>query len=163
MASADAFLRQLDRRRRGVARANRFFLVLLPLVILILGVEAAHWVSAERSVSTAPVVPELGFLQKAPAAIPELHFSEGLFPAKRKQPAKSSSPAGPAQVAVQEVQWKLLGVAMTPVKRAYLENSETKQTLSVGEGERMGDLLIKKIEERSVLLEREGKEYEIRL
>lgn len=146
-----------------MARANRFFLIFLPLVLLILGVEAAHWVSAETSVSTAPVVPDLGFLQKAPAAIPELHFSEGLFPAPKKQPTKSSSPEGPAQATVQEAQWKLLGVAMTPVPRAYLENPETKQTLSVGEGERVGDLLIKKIEERSVLLEREGKDYEIRL
>jgi len=163
MALSDRILEQTEQRRRFLARMNRVLILFLPLVTVALGAEAAHWVSEERASPRAPLAPDLRRLQEAPVQVPELPFSPEVFPSKaaRREPASAS--AGPTQVAVKEISWKLLGVVMTPVRRAYLEDSENHQTVTVGEGEKVGDILVKRTEERSVLLEREGSSYEIRL
>lgn len=164
MLKADLLLQQLEQRRQLTARVNRTLLGVLPLMALFLGIEAVRWASAESSSPASSLVPDLSALQKPPAVVPELRLSSELFPSRvKKQEKPAAAAAGPTQVAVKEVQWKLLGVVMMPVKRAYLENSESQQTVSVGEGERVGDLLVKRIDERSVLLEKEGSSYEIRL
>lgn len=146
-----------------MVRVNRILLVVIPLGVLILATEAARWVSAASQVSVAPLRPDLASLQKASAAVPELRLSQELFPVKQepRTPAVQQKPG--AQVAGGEVEWKLLGTLLTPAKRAYLEDSKTKQTMSVSEGDRLGEVLVKRIDARAVLLEREGKEYEIRL
>lgn len=160
MASAD-LLRRMVGRRRIAAGVNQVLRVVLPAAALGLGIEAVRWCSAETAAPTAPLVADLSSLQKGPAAVPEVRFRAELFPIPMEvKPAAAE--AGPTQVAVKEVRWRILGIVMTPVRRAYLEDPESKQTVAVGEGERAGDVLVKRIDGRSVLLEKEGNEYEIR-
>lgn len=156
-------LDQIEKQRTWVRRINRVLLLTVPFLVLALGVEAAQWAAAERGRPVPAQQPELASLDQPLLPIPELKLSADRFPAKKAESPTAPAPGGSSQVAVQEISWKLLGVVMTPVKKAYLENSASKQTVSVSEGDRLGDIEVQRIEERTVVLEREGQTYEIRL
>jgi len=96
------------------------------------------------------------------SAIPPLELPASIFLSPHPIETGASSPATP-QVAVKEVQWRLLGVSFGATKRAYLEDLESKQSVWVTEGEQLGSSKVKEIKERSVVLEAGDKSYEIRM
>lgn len=138
-----------------VERINRVLNVLLPLLALVIAIDLVRWGGSLRrpAASLPPALEEWG---PAPVALP--HFE---LPASAFRPVQPPKPVVVSQVEIQ-ARWKLKGSLMGATRRAFLED-EAGKGFWVAEGESLGSCKVKEISERSVLLEEEGKSYEIRL
>ncbi len=149
----------LEQNRQKAILLNRFLLAVVPL--LAVGVVADLWQWNGRLKETlSPILPNLDSLKSPLPAIPALELPPTLF--QQIQSDKLTTGASSTPVAVKEVQWKLKGVLMAGTKKAFLEDSEGK-SVWVAEGERFGSSFLKEIRDHSVVVETEGKSYEIRM
>jgi hypothetical protein len=149
----------LERRRRRFVLVNRVLCWILPITALGMVGDIARWsVGLRKPVEI--LQPDLKMLKEPLVNVPPLDLPSHLFEAPQTSPTQAA--AGAPAVAVKEVSWKLKGVTTGQSRRAFLEDTEGKGVW-VTEGEKIGDSLVKEIRERSVVLEEEGKEYELRL
>lgn len=150
----------LERRRRRFVLVNRLLCWVLPIGALGMVGDIARW-SGQLRKPAEILQPDLKGLKEPLVNVPSLDLPAHLFEAP--QASSPQAAAGAPAVAVKEVSWKLKGVTTGQSRRAFLEDPEGKGVW-VTEGERVGGSLVKEIRERSVVLvEEEGKEYELRL
>ncbi len=142
-------------KRRWAVFNKTFFWVVLVLALAAV-VDLVRTVAAPRPVLAreggAPVI------SRPVPPIPEILFSRELF-----QSSQAVQPVVSAQIAVKDVQWKLKGVLVGPVKKAFLEDAGGTRGLWVMEGEQVDDYTVKSIQEQAVFVERGGEVYEIRM
>ncbi len=155
-----ASLKTLEESRVRVSVANRFLCWALPFAALgVISTVVRVGMDSRRPI--APSRPSLREFQRPVVAIPALEWAAASF--------SSAGPTGSegrpnAEVATQKGEWKLVGVALEGTsKRALLQDAEGQQTVWVLEDESLGVFRVKEIRERSVVLEKEGKLYEIRM
>lgn len=160
-ASAAGSVRGLEKKEHRLAVFNRILCWVLPLVAVGAVGDLLRWgVEIRRPVESA--APDLKELDRSLPTVPSLEFPAELFKPLRPLEPEVSKDSG-TSVAVEEVQWKLMGVSLGSSKRAFLQDPKTGQSVWVAEGEKVGSSFIKEIREKSVLVETEGKSYEIRL
>ena len=156
-------IQQLEENRRTLSRVRVLFWILLPILLAAAVLESFVWMKSIRR-KPEPLAPSIDDLKKPLPEIPALVLSSALFEIKKTAvPVKPPVETAPMQVATEQVQWKLRGVIMAGNKRASLEDPKTQQTVWVSEGDRVGNFVVKKIDSNAVLLELEGKDYEIRI
>lgn len=161
MSSAAGSVRGLEKKEHRLATVNRILCWVLPLVAVGAVGDLLRWgVEIRRPVESA--APDLKELDRSLPTVPSLEFPAELFKPLHPLEPKDSEAEGPS-VAVEEAQWKLMGVSLGSSKRAFLQDPKTGKGVWVSEGEKIGPSLVKEIMEKSVLLETEGKSYEIRL
>ncbi len=147
----------LERSRQRVILANRLLFWALPALALAAAADLSQW-SRLSLKPILPLSPSPEHLWGLLPEVPSVELPAGIF--RSPVPAKSGE-ARPS-AAVREVAWKLKGVLMGANRRAFLEDSEGK-SYWVTEGEQIGAFQVKEIRDRSVLLEKEGGGYEIRM
>lgn len=153
----------MERARLKVWGLNRVLCWLLPAAALGAGADL-YASNARLGLPLQPLAPALEDLAQPLPAVGAAGFSADRF----EQPVESApaqaavKPKTEVQVAAQEAQWKLRGVVMGGNKRAFLEDPAGK-SVWVTEGERVGSARIKEIRERSIVMEGESGDYEIRL
>lgn len=150
-----SLLQDLERRRGQLKRLNRLLLPALPLLTLGLGWDLFHWTGELRR-PIEPVPPRLEELRQPPAAVPALDLAESLF-----SPLKPSAPKPDVSPVAGRPAWKVKGVSMSAVPRAFLEKADGSERMWVTEGQTVGAHRVQKINERSVVLESEGAAYEL--
>ena len=156
MAQASILLlRDLERRRGQLQRLNRLLLAGLPLLALGLAWDLFHWAGElRRPVELVP--PRLEGLREAPPEVPTLELAESLFSLLKPSTQKPDAP--PAAL---RPPWKLKGVSMGGVPRAFVEKEDGSEKMWITEGQQVGAHRVQKINERSVVVESEGAVYEI--
>ncbi|MBI3615871.1 MAG: hypothetical protein HY211_05070 [Candidatus Omnitrophica bacterium] len=154
-------LQVLDQNRRRLVLINRLLYGILPLITLAAVADCAGW-NVQSGELLAPLPPNLENLHRPLAAVVPLDLPASLFQAVR--PLESQKPGqGSREPKIPEVQWKLLGVSIGATKRAFLTDTDGKQSVWVTEGQQLGASRVKEIRERSVVLETGGGTYEIHL
>lgn len=157
-------MEQMELNRRKLAWVRWLFIFSLPVLLLCAVGESSFWIKVIRR-PLSPLVPSVEDLKKPLMEIPSLALLPALFETQ-KTDAKIKTPAAetPAvQVATDQVQWKLKGVLLAGTPRASLEDPKTQQMVWVSEGDQLGNIRVKKVNSNSVLLEMDGREYEIRM
>lgn len=139
-------------------KVNRILFWILPILAVMVVGDIIRWGIAVRK-PVEPLRPQMKEIRQTPVAIASLDLPATLF--KPAQPQAGT--VGSAPVAVKEAQWKLLGVSLAASKRAFLQEADGDKSVWVGEGEQIGASTVKEIREKSVILETEGKSYEIRM
>ncbi len=152
-------IQALERKRARLVLTNRILCWVLPIAAVGVVADVARW-SVQLRKPVEIVQPDLREMERPLANLPILELSPTLFESPQIAPA-SAAGEGPA-VAVKGGTWKVKGITLGQTKRAFLEGPEGKGVW-VTEGEKVEDSLVKEIRERSVILEEEGKEYELRL
>jgi hypothetical protein len=154
-SSGDSLLR-LGRDERRLLAVQRFLIWVLPILFVLVVWDLVHWgVDLQRPARL--ILPDLEpIFQPLPAA-PSVEFSATLFNPLREEP----SPQLPATE--RERVWILRGVMLSGNKRAFLEDPESGQTLWVREGEKVGGAEVKTIQERTVILMRGDKAFELQM
>lgn len=152
-------LHALKQNQQRVIVLNRVLRFFCAAVILVIGLDLVQW-SARFSDPVPPVRPSLTQMNQRPALLPELHFSETLFHLERPVPSEQNQ--GVVKVAP-DTQWKITGVSLGATRQALLQDVDGKRSVWVTEGERLDSFQVKEIRVRSVLIEMDGKEYEIRM
>jgi hypothetical protein len=150
--------REMEQRLPRLRQLN--VALLLGLVFLAAGLswDAARWVLQARQ-AVEPVQPGLADLRVVLPAIPSLTLPEDLF----AQPPVAPRPPPSVAAVAEGAGWKLKGVLMGGTQRAMLEDAEKKSTVWVTEGQQVGPWKVLRIEERLVLLEKDGVAHEIRM
>ena len=148
------------KRSKEAAAVSRVLFWLLPLLACLLAADLIRWNGTLRK-PLQPILPALEELKVPPGPIPPLPLPDGIFARAAAAPERSLSTATP--VAVDEVEWKLKGVLGGAAPRAFLEGSQNQQGVWVSPGDRIGPYTVKEVRDRSVLLEKEGGAYEIRM
>ena len=148
-------VQDLQAALRKTALVSRTLLWLLPLAAAGIAVDIAGLVSRSQA-QLEPVVPRLES-EGGAAAVAPLGLAGPIF-----YPVKTKEGGSPATIAVEEIQWKLKGILMAGSKKAFLEDAQ-EHSVWVIEGEQIGAYKVKSIQERSVVLEKGGVDYEIRM
>ena len=147
---------QLDQQRRWVTVARRALIWVLPvLAVVALGDAVRSGVALRRPGDL--VIPSLKTLEAPMEEVPSVEMAATLFHPARKEEKVA------AQVAVKDAEWKLKGVLVAGTKKAFLQDAAGQQGIWVTEGERLGSSQVKSIRERSVVLEKGGSTYELRV
>ncbi len=142
----------------SLALTNRILMGILPFLALGIALDLSRG-TARSGHEGPPMKPVIEDLTQAPAPIPSPGLSAALFQVSME----AVDSAAPLASVVRDVQWKLKGVILGGNKRAFLEDSEGG-SLWVTEGESLGSTTrIKEIRARSVILEKQGKNYEIQM
>ncbi len=155
-------LEGMERGRSKVRLANRILCWVLPAAALAAGADLHAW-NAQMSLPLLALPPALEELSRPLAPVGTAGLSADRFeqPVKAVPAPAAGKPKQETQVAP-ESQWKLRGVLMGGNKRAMLEDQSGK-SVWVSEGDLVGSARIKEIRERSVMIEGEEGEYEIRI
>ena len=151
-------LAKIERDHRRLVIADRFLIGLLFVVTLGLGADFVHGFSTVQP-PIPPVRPPVAKLRVPLAVVSMPDLPPALF--HLEKPPESAQSQVP-QV-VPEAEWKVNGISFGTVKRAFLQDAEGKKSVWVTEGEQLGAYRVKEIRERSVILEANGKSYEIRM
>ena len=151
---------RIDRfRKRGqqVRTVYRWLLVLAPIFLILILADLTRWgIQSQKPVEA--LAPDLQELFVPLPELPALQLSGALF-----QSAPSEVVSVATGVVIQQGQWKLRGVLSGANRRAFLENEKGHVAIWVTEGEQVEGIRIKKIEDRFVIVEEGGREYEIRM
>lgn len=151
----------LEQRSRQAASVNLILLVVVPFVVFVAVVDGLLWGMHARKPLVA-VTPNLEEIDRPLPSMPSVTLEGTLFqPIQPVKPAAQSTAAGP-EVGSQEIPWKLKGVLKGDTLRAFLEDA-SGQTVWVTQSEQLGPFKVIDIKERSVVLEADGKSYEIRM
>ena len=153
-------VQRLEQGRLKLALFRRIILWAIPFCAFAAIMDVIHLEFISKK-PILPIQPNLRELEKLLPPVPSLTLSGSLFPSAG--PPAQAETAGPTQIAVKDVQWKLKGVLVGPTKQAFLEDAEGKQSVWVTEGEQLGSSKVKEIHEHSVVLETGGANYEIRM
>ena len=143
------------RRLQRVLRAVQITAALLVGLVGLVAVQLAGW--SESSASPQPVTPALPSLEQPgqPTTVRLDRFSLPQPPAV--------DVAAPLAVGKGAPKLRLQGVVLGERPRAYVVDDASGQTFSVRPGDQVGPVTIREIHERSLLIEREGETYELRL
>ena len=151
----------LEQRRRQVASVNFILLVVVPFFVFVAVADLVLWGVQSRK-PLLPVAPNLEEIDKALPSMPSVILEGSIFqPIQPAKPASQATASGP-EVGSPAVQWKLKGVLKGATLRAFLEDA-SGQTVWVTSAEQLGPFKVVEIKERSVVLEADGKSYEIRM
>jgi len=156
--SAESLLR-LDREQRRLLTVQRILIWLLPILLILVSGDLVQW-GVQLQQPIRPLLPDLGPISKPMPAAPTVEFPETLFEPLKTEPPPA--PVAPATVERERV-WVLKGVIMAGGKRAFLEDSDSGQTLWVREGEQVGEAEVKEIQARTVILMRGDKTFELQM
>ncbi len=148
----------LQVRHQRISVINRCFVWILPLLGVAAVADITLW-NGHLQKPLLPLEPSLESFKKPLPELPSLNLPQTLFHSIRSTNTVAAAASAPV---VREVQWKLKGVLIGQAKRAFLQDSEGK-SFWVTEGEQLGSFRIKQIKDRSVLIEKEGNGYEIRM
>ena len=160
---AEAALRRMEQNLRRLRPLTRALLVAIPLAALATAADLARWWTVELQVQAAPSPPDLQPLRKPLEPLPEFVLTSQQFPSIQSPVAAPTAMERSPEVGAKEIPWKLRGLVMRPNRRAFLEDEKAQRGVWVTEGEMVEGAVVKKIGEGSVVLEADGKSYELRM
>ena len=152
-------IQKLERHRHRIIWTNRFFIILLFVVVLIFGFDLFQWSGNLRG-SMVSIKPSLNQFRESLDTVPSFTVPATFFHAAQKVSSPTSSQKKQTPI---DTRWKVGGISLGAVNRALLQDMEGKKSLWVIEGDQLDMFRVKEIRDRSVTVEAEGENYEIRM